>query len=670
MAKNTKSIVPQVEKWFMNLLTENGTDFNCKQQALTPEIAQALAQGKSKSGGTGGNYPDYSLMIQDGPDYVPVMIEVKGCKGKLEKRAKDGLLDVGTDAVKNYAVNGAVHYASIVVDKQAVPYPYCIAVGINGYSTKLETVYEASIWFVSKINRMMPIYIGNDYSLLFKKNWKRLVKHMVECTLSEADKEKLAARNETLVADLFKNLNQKMHDEWGIHNKDRIELIAGMVMAGLGTNDIKPLVPEDLKGDTGGNSNDGKIFINKIEDFLRSKSIPQDKSLLISNSLSRVFLNLDLHKPKNGITKLRTAYTFIEAELMPYLRNSQDMGVDFMGRFFNCLTDWAGFSDDVANDCVLTPRYITELMSKLCRVNRTSYVWDYTTGTAGFLVSAMKLMLADAEKIPNTLEREEVKTKIRAQQLLGIELRPEMYMLGVLNMILMGDGSTNILQADSLSYDGTYQQGKKKGDKFPANVFLLNPPYSADGKGFVFVKKALDKMTGGYAAVLIQENAGSGNGLPYTKQLLEKNSLLASIHNADIFKGKAGVQTAIYLFEVGKPHQIAQQVCFVDMTEDGYTRQNRKKASSTVNLRDTDHAVERYQEVVDIIVNRKRPDKCVYYKEGETVFWDSITLDGKDWCVNQHKKVELMPTEADFEKTIADYLAWKVGKVLRGEVFS
>ena len=69
----------------------------------------------------------------------------------------------------------------------------------------------------------------------------------------------------------------------------------------------------------------------------------------------------------------------------------------------------------------------------------------------------------------------------------------------------MGDGSTNIIMGDSLKYDGTYQQGDMKGKKFPANKFLLNPPYSAPGKGFNFVKKALSNMTTGKAAVLIQE---------------------------------------------------------------------------------------------------------------------------------------------------------------------
>ena len=38
---------------------------------------------------------------------------------------------------------------------------------------------------------------------------------------------------------------------------------------------------------------------------------------------------------------------------------------------------------------------------------------------------------------------------------------------------------------------------------------------------------------------------------------------------------------------------------FIDFSVDGYTRTNRKKASC--NLRDTDHAKERYQELVDLV---------------------------------------------------------------------
>ncbi len=40
--------------------------------------------------------------------------------------------------------------------------------------------------------------------------------------------------------------------------------------------------------------------------------------------------------------------------------------------------------------------------------------------------------------------------EIKANQLLGLEILSEVYMLAILNMILMGDGSSNILNKDSL----------------------------------------------------------------------------------------------------------------------------------------------------------------------------------------------------------------------------
>ncbi len=166
-------------------------------------------------------------------------------------------------------------------------------------------------------------------------------------------------------------------------------------------------------------------------------------------------------------------------------------------------------------------------------------------------------------------------------------------------------------------------------------------------------------MKNGKAAVLIQENAGSGNGLPYTKEILTHSTLLASIKMADIFMGKSGVQTAIYLFEVGKPHDKSKFVKFIDFSNDGYQRQNRKKSGLNVSLKNID-AKERYNEIVDIVLNRK---KSTHFFD-ECVIEECINLEGKDWTYAKHQKIDSKPTLADFKKTISDYLAWEVSQVL------
>ena len=196
----------------------------------------------------------------------------------------------------------------------------------------------------------------------------------------------------------------------------------------------------------------------------------------------------------------------------------------------------------------------------------------------------------------------------------------------------------------------------------------MNPPYSVPGKGLNFVVEALSKMETGYGAVLIQENAGSGQGDVYAKQILKKNTLLVSIHMpTDLFNGKSSVQTAIYLFKVNCPHEVDDMVTFIDFSEDGYARQNRKKSTQKVNLRNVDHALERYDEIVAICLGKRA--KTSYYTEANgLVIKDTITLNGDDWTYNQHKKIDTTPTEEDFKKTVADYLAWKVSAILKGEV--
>ena len=114
----------------------------------------------------------------------------------------------------------------------------------------------------------------------------------------------------------------------------------------------------------------------------------------------------------------------------------------------------------------------------------------------------------------------------------------------------------------------------------------------------VFVEKALSMMSKGYAAIIIQNSAGSGKATEYNKTILKHSTLLASIKMPiDLFIGKSSVQTNIYVFRVGEAHQKDDTVKFIEFSVDGYTRTNRKKASC--NLRDTDRAKERYAERFD-----------------------------------------------------------------------
>lgn len=104
-----------------------------------------------------------------------------------------------------------------------------------------------------------------------------------------------------------------------------------------------------------------------------------------------------------------------------------------LGKFCNSLGDWVHIENDRENDVVLTPRYVTTLMAKLARTNMDSFVWDRAMGSAGFFVSAMDIMIKDAQaKIHDQKELEKKITNIKEHQLLGVEILGNIYILAVL----------------------------------------------------------------------------------------------------------------------------------------------------------------------------------------------------------------------------------------------
>ena len=676
------SIEETIEQWAKEQL--KGIKLYPKTDFINPQIEKALKTEPSKKGGSGSNYPDIKCLLATADGDIPVMIEVKGTKDALvklnpESNVPDNFTKKGESNFTNiakYAVNGAVHYANAIL--RHTTYKEVLAIGVNGYKDATDgTIYEVDVWYLSRQNLFIPKEVArySDLSFLQPRHQQTLLERIANIGLSDEEIEQQKSKLEDDIERKLKDLNQKMEDELQIVVNQRVQLVTGLIMAGLGVKEdntykVMPLQEEDLRGDTDEENNDGAIIMRKIRSYLKHKKLPTEKIEMIAKILSVVFQHSHLEEPKNGESNLRTLYRDIKADIIPFLTGELH-NLDFTGRLFNVLNAWVDVPDGAENDVVLTPRFVTELMAKLCQVNKDSYVWDFATGSAGFLISAMHLMIADAQnKIANEQEKTEKILHIKTEQLLGVEKLADIYLLAVLNMILMKDGSANIIQKNSLTeFDGKYEQGKMKGLTFPATVFLLNPPYSAEGKGFVFVQRALSMMThGGMAAVLIQENAGSGNGLPYAQNILANNTLVASIKMPiDLFIGKSSVQTAIYVFEVGKAHTIESVVKFIDFSEDGYSRMNRRHSSQSVNLRDTNNARERYAEVVNLVRYGKgvNNENLHYYKD--SYIEDHITLNGNDWTYGQHKKIETIPTEEDFHKVVKEYLAWRVSEVIKQE---
>lgn len=670
MANNIQSIEPNIEQLANGWLKSYKLNYKLQQESLNTEIDKALQDYFSKNGGNGGNKPDAKLLLQDKKlNFYPVLIEYKGYKDKLVKLDSEGRVENKNNKnepnfknINSYAVNGAVHYANAILHHTS--YSDIIAIGMTGYKDEFGNIqHQIGVYYVSKKNLGVGQEVGEytDLSFLAPNNFDTFIERIETLSLKQEELDRLKEKREQeITASLVRLNNDIKQKEQGLGENDRVYLVAASIIATLGVpGKVSPLEKEDLKSSTEQGNTDGDIILRKIKAFLNEKQLPQAKRELIIRTLQNTLTAENINKVENGESQLKRVFTKIVDDLGIYYKIG--LTTDFTGKLFNEMYGWLGFSQDKLNDVVLTPSYVATLLVRLARVNRNSYVWDFATGSAGLLVAAMNEMLNDAKeniKSPEELARKEA--LIKAEQLLGIELLPSVYMLAILNMILMGDGSSNILNKDSLTdFDGKYGFGMTDKD-FPADAFVLNPPYSAKGNGMNFVEKALGMMNKGYAAIIIQGSAGSGKAVEYNKRILQKHTLIASIKMPiDLFIGKSSVQTYIYVFRVNEAHKKDDVVKFIDFSNDGYSRTNRKKASC--NLRDTDNAKERYEEVVNLVRFGKK--KLRYLTEKEYCEGTIDPKKGDDW--NQSAPVDTRPTLADFKKTVADYLAWEVSNLLR-----
>ena len=621
MAKKTiQSIEPNIADLANGWLRSYGLDYKLEQEPLSDEIDKALMYYFSKSGGTGGNRPDAKLLLENQyGEKFPVLIEYKGKKDALVKLDKDGNVDNRTAKnesnfkhINSYAVNGAVHYANALLHHTS--YTDIIAIGMTGEKDEKGNIrHQIGVYYVSKSNLGIGQKVGDftDFSFLTKENFDSFITKVKDLTLSQEELERIKEKREREIDTSLIKLNNDIYQtEKGLGENDRVYLVAASIIATIGVaGKVKPLEKEELKSSTEIGSRDGDIIIRKIEAFFEEKHLQKDKKALIIRTLSNTLLTENINKPHNGESQLKRVFTKIVDDLGIYYKIG--LTTDFTGKLFNEMYSWLGFSQDKLNDVVLTPSYVATLLVKLARVNKDSFVWDFATGSAGLLVAAMNEMLKDAKE--NIHSPEELRVKeahIKAKQLLGLELLSSVYMLAILNMIMMGDGSSNIINKDSLvDFDGTY---------------------------------------------------GFGKAEEINQRILQNHTLLASIKMpADLFKGKSSVQTNIYVFKVGEKHHADEVVKFIDFSNDGYTRANRKKASN--NLKDTDNARGRYEELVNLV--RFGKSKLNLLSEKEYFEGNIDPKNGADW--NQTAPIDTKPTLEDFKKTVSDYFAWEVSNLLK-----
>lgn len=209
-----------------------------------------------------------------------------------------------------------------------------------------------------------------------------------------------------------------------------------------------------------------------------------------------------------------------------------------------------------------TPRHIARMMVDICGTDRDDTLLDIACGTGGFFVAHMD-RLANEDGLP----REDV-AEVVSNKIIGFESEPVTAALCAANMILRGDGSTRIRQADSL--------GVRDFPDEAATVALMNPPFphrNTDTPVERFVERGLEGLRlGGKLAVIVPSSLlskGGGKGR-WRGRILRRHSLLAVCQLPDeLFQPFASITTSMILLEKGRPHRPRRRTAFVRLRHDG-----------------------------------------------------------------------------------------------------
>ena len=640
----------------MSAFLKDAIQQGVKMKRLELEEAGETEKGKSWK-------PDFQLEVfNDGK--IPVLIENKLGASKLIASTGDKLKN-DIKSIKNYAVNGAIHYAQCAI--MSKKYSEAIAIGISGdnpsnIAIKVYYVYGST----DETYKLVDSYDTLD----FLENKKSFTEFYKAATLTEDEKHKILIDSQAKLQEYAKKLNKLMNNH-AITAPQRVLYVSGMLLSMqdliIGEDVEKGLVPDNLKGSHLDKKRDGDLIVNQIENYLKLKQIPQEKLNLMMASFKEINKDTDRDTKTELdaiIGKLLPENASVNKQIFTYIYeniflsiDSMSGHLDIMGEMYSEFLKYA-LGDGKEIGIVLTPPYVTKMMTQILEVDEDSKVMDLATGSAGFLISSMQIMIEYAENKygKNTTKANNKIKEIKENQLLGVELNAEMFTLASTNMILRGDGSSNIRKGSS------FKEPLELYKSFKADKLLLNPPFSFKENGMPFIKFGLENMEiGGKAAIIIQDSAGSGKAVASCKAILKKNQLLASIKMpVDLFIPMAGVQTSIYVVEhTGKKHDHSKQVKFIDFRNDGYKRTKR-------SLLEMDNPTQRYKDIIEIYKNgvTANVSSDVWNLDTQIVM-GKITDNGTDWNFDQHQKIDTKPTLQDFKKTVSDYLAWEVSNILK-----
>jgi type I restriction-modification system DNA methylase subunit len=565
-----------------------------------------LLQSASKSG-KGVGKPEFIISFPSGNiDYL-LVIE---CKASVINHRSEQL-----DNPKDFAVDGVLRYAKALSKEFDV-----IAIAVSG-QTEQELLVSHFIW---------------------KKEYENATEYMADKKLLSINNYLKLFNNEQF-ADNLKNVDiiqkaillNNQYQNYSITEMTRCTMVSAILLSLLNE-------PFRISYKTFSSSESlGKAIIASIESVLNHNEIKNKSEMLgeYGKILNEPIFKQEKikHKDKKehefSVEVAKGMIEYLHTNVYPLIDMEQS-GFDVLGRFYTEFIRYAGSEKN--QGLVLTPAHITDLFCNLANVTPNDVIYDPCCGTGGFLISGMKQMITLAGN------DEEKKQNIKNKQLIGVELRPSMFTYACSNMMLRGDGKSNIYCGDCFALETVIKENHKP------TIAFLNPPYDVGNEGqMLFVEHALNMVSpqSGTVVAIVQMSCGIKNEkelIAVKKRILDKHHLKAVLSMPDDLFYPVGVVTCIMIFETNKPNK-GLKTWFGYFKNDGF---EKRKNQGRIDARD------KFTTIKEKWLNT--------YSNSEEIAGLSVKqeINIKDeWCAEAFMETDYLKLDHSlFEQSIKNYL--------------
>ena len=570
-----------------------------EQKSEFPRIDKLLKRASKK--GDGAGYPDFIVSSGVHADFLIVM----ECKADEARHVSEN-----GDHYADYAVDGVLLYADFLSKEFDV-----LAIAVSGETeSTLRISHHLHLKGASK---------AQDFSLAEILSFDEYYEKVNHSDIKvRQDYDALLAYSRDLNEDLQAANIKEAH---------RGLLICGILVALNNEAFRKSFSAHKTAKQLAEN------LVNSIINEFRLTKLPHDRVVNLEGAFSFIKRNTTLTKDKDFFIKL---IKDIDKKVNSFIQTHKFY--DALGQFYVQFLRYA--NNDKGLGIVLTPPHVAELFADLADVNHLSIVYDNCCGTAGLLISAMKRMLSGG-----TLSND-AKEEIKNKKLIGVEFQDDIYALAVSNMVIHGDGKTNVLLGDCFEMSGHIKQ------KHKPNVGLLNPPYktrTSKIEELEFVLNNLEALAvGGTCVAILPMGCAIGDDsttIDLKRRILEKHTLEAVMSMpAGIFHdSKVGVVTCVMVITAHRPHQRSKKTWF------GYWR-------------DDGHVLTKHLGRIDLngVWPEIKERWLTAYRNREVIDGQSVTAEvgqRDEWCAEAYMETDYSTlTVSDFEDEIKKYVAYRI----------